>query len=48
MLGCAISEALALTERDLDVTGGAILVRRATGGKRREVDTRTDVHQPGP
>ena len=32
-----ISEALALTESDLNVGRGAILVRRGKGGKRREV-----------
>jgi integrase len=32
-----ISEALALAESDLDPGGGAILVRRGKGGKRREV-----------
>ena len=35
--GLRISEALALTESDLDAARGAILVRRAKGGKRREV-----------
>ena len=34
--GLRISEALALAESDLDVTRGAILVRRGKGGKRRE------------
>jgi integrase len=35
--GLRINEALALTESDLDAARGAILVRRAKGGKRREV-----------
>jgi site-specific recombinase XerD len=35
--GVRISEALALTESDLDPGRGAILVRRGKGGKRREV-----------
>jgi integrase len=34
--GSRISEALALTESDLDAARGAILVRRGKGGKRRE------------
>jgi site-specific recombinase XerC len=35
--GLRISEDLALTESDLDLHRGAILVRRGKGGKRREV-----------
>jgi site-specific recombinase XerC len=35
--GLRISEALALTETDLDADRGALLVRRGKGGKRREV-----------
>ena len=35
--GLRISEALALTETDLDPDRGALLVRRGKGGKRREV-----------
>jgi integrase len=35
--GLRISEALALTETDLDADRGAILVRRGKGGRRREV-----------
>src|SRR4051812_39347833 len=35
--GLRISEALALTERDLDARRGAVLVRRGKGGRRREV-----------
>src|SRR5205823_2099762 len=35
--GLRISEALSLTESDLDPGRGAVLVRRGKGGKRREV-----------
>jgi integrase len=35
--GLRISEALALTESDLDPERGAVLIRRGKGGKRREV-----------
>jgi len=35
--GLRISEALALTESDLDGDRGAVLIRRGKGGKRREV-----------
>ena len=35
--GLRISEALALTESDLEVTRGSVLVRRGEGGRRREV-----------
>ena len=35
--GLRISEALALTESDLEVTRGSVLVRRGKGGRRREV-----------
>jgi site-specific recombinase XerD len=35
--GLRISEALALTETDLNPERGALLVRRGKGGKRREV-----------
>jgi integrase len=35
--GLRISEALALTESELDTARGAILVRRGKVGKRREV-----------
>jgi site-specific recombinase XerC len=35
--GLRISQALALSESDLDPSRGAILVRRGKGGKRREV-----------
>jgi site-specific recombinase XerD len=35
--GLRISEALAVTETDLDPTRGAVLVRSGKGGKRREV-----------
>ncbi len=35
--GLRISQALALSESDLDLHRGAILVRRGKGGKRREV-----------
>src|SRR2546423_14468662 len=34
--GLRISEALALTESDLDAARGSVLVRRGKGGKRRE------------
>jgi site-specific recombinase XerD len=36
--GLRISEALALTESDLDLNRGAILIRHGKGGKRREVE----------
>jgi site-specific recombinase XerD len=35
--GLRIGEALALAETDLDVSRGAVLVRRGRGGRRREV-----------
>src|SRR5512139_320110 len=35
--GLRISEALALTESDLEVTRGSMLIRRGKGGRRREV-----------
>src|SRR5256885_9095097 len=35
--GLRISEALALTEGDLETSRGAVLVRRGKGGRRREV-----------
>jgi integrase len=35
--GLRIHEALALTKADLDARRGAVLVRRGTGGRRREV-----------
>jgi hypothetical protein len=35
--GLRIQEALALAEADLDYRGGALLVRRGKGGRRREV-----------
>jgi integrase len=35
--GLRISEALALSESDLEVTRGSVLVRRGKGGRRREV-----------
>jgi site-specific recombinase XerD len=35
--GLRISEALAITESDLEVTRGSVLVRRGKGGRRREV-----------
>ena len=37
--GLRISEALALTESDLDLNRGAILIRHGNGGERREVGT---------
>jgi site-specific recombinase XerD len=36
-VGLRISEALALTEPDLDPRRGAVLVRRGKGGRRREI-----------
>ena len=35
--GLRISEALSLTESDLDPSRGSILIRRGKGGRRREV-----------
>jgi site-specific recombinase XerD len=35
--GLRISEALALTESDLELTRGSMLIRRGKGGRRREV-----------
>ncbi len=35
--GLRISEALALTESDLDRARGSVMVRHGKGGKRREV-----------
>jgi site-specific recombinase XerD len=35
--GLRISEALALTESDLEISRGSVLVRRGKGGRRREV-----------
>jgi site-specific recombinase XerD len=35
--GLRISEALALTESDLDRARGSVLLRRGKGGRRREV-----------
>jgi site-specific recombinase XerD len=35
--GLRISEALALTESDLEVDRGSVLVRRGKGGRRRDV-----------
>jgi site-specific recombinase XerD len=42
--GLRISEALALAESDMDMSRGAVLVRRGTGGRRREVGM---AHGPG-
>jgi hypothetical protein len=44
--GLRISEALALAEADLDPRRGAVLVRRGTGGRRREVGSRLGSSSP--
>src|SRR6202049_1341440 len=36
--GLRIREALALTERDLDLVHGSVVVRHGEGGKRRAID----------
>ena len=49
--GVRISEALALTESDLEITRGSMLVRRGKGGRRREVgmdEWAWDGHGTGP
>ena len=44
--GLRISEALALTETDLDPRTGSVLVRAGNGGKRRMVGTECDEGRP--